>query len=76
MWNMLKAGVGSMEGFWQESRQLSGSGIADSFLRDSDAFPSDWRRDGLAIPCASKKLPDAWLDHPDEAYDMNWAHKQ
>ena len=23
-----------------------------------------------------KKLRDAWLDRPEEAYDMEWAHKQ
>ena len=31
-----------------------------------------WFSDPLRI----KKLPDAWLDHPEEAYDMDWAHKQ
>jgi hypothetical protein len=27
-------------------------------------------------PLRIKKRPDAWLDHPDETYDMEWAHKQ
>jgi hypothetical protein len=31
-----------------------------------------WFSDPLRI----KKLPDQWLDHPNEAYDMDWARKQ
>jgi hypothetical protein len=31
-----------------------------------------WFSDPLRI----KKLPEQWLDHPDEAYDMEWAKRQ
>jgi len=31
-----------------------------------------WFSDPLRI----KKLPQQWLDHPTEAYDMDWARKQ
>jgi hypothetical protein len=31
-----------------------------------------WFSDPLRI----KKRPEQWLDHPDEAYDMEWARKQ
>jgi hypothetical protein len=31
-----------------------------------------WFSDPLRI----KKLPKQWLDHPDEAYDMDWAKRQ
>jgi hypothetical protein len=27
-------------------------------------------------PLRIKKLPQQWLDHPNEAYDMDWARKQ
>jgi hypothetical protein len=27
-------------------------------------------------PLRIKKLPQQWLDHPTEAYDMDWARKQ
>jgi hypothetical protein len=27
-------------------------------------------------PLQIKKRPDAWQDHPAEAYDIDWAHKQ
>jgi hypothetical protein len=27
-------------------------------------------------PLRIKKVPQQWLDHPDEAYDMEWARKQ
>lgn len=33
---------------------------------------SRWFSDPLRI----KKKPDEWLDHPDEAYDLEWARKQ
>jgi hypothetical protein len=31
-----------------------------------------WFSDPLRI----KKKPEQWLDHPDEAYDLEWARKQ
>ena len=31
---------------------------------------------GSAIRCASRNVPEQWLDHPNEAYDMEWARKQ
>lgn len=31
-----------------------------------------WFSDPLQI----KKRPDQWLDHPNEAYDLEWARKQ
>lgn len=27
-------------------------------------------------PLRIKKKPEQWLDHPDEAYDLEWARKQ
>jgi hypothetical protein len=27
-------------------------------------------------PLRIKKKPTEWLDHPDEAYDLEWARKQ
>ena len=27
-------------------------------------------------PLRIKKKPDQWLDHPNEAYDLDWARKQ
>jgi len=27
-------------------------------------------------PLRIKKRPQQWLDHPDEAYDMQWARRQ
>jgi hypothetical protein len=27
-------------------------------------------------PLRIKKTPTEWLDHPDEAYDLDWARKQ
>jgi len=27
-------------------------------------------------PLRIKKRPEEWLDHPEEAYDMEWAHRQ
>jgi hypothetical protein len=30
----------------------------------------------FADPLRIKKLPTQWLDHPDEAHDLNWARKQ
>jgi len=27
-------------------------------------------------PLRIKKAPVQWLDHPDEAYDLDWARKQ
>jgi hypothetical protein len=27
-------------------------------------------------PLRIKKYPTAWLDHPNEAYDLDWARKQ
>ena len=33
---------------------------------------SRWFSDPLRI----KKKPEQWLDHPDEAYDLEWARKQ
>jgi hypothetical protein len=30
----------------------------------------------FADPLRIKKLPTQWLDHPDEAQDLNWARKQ
>jgi hypothetical protein len=30
----------------------------------------------FADPLRIKKNPTAWLDHPEEAYDLDWARKQ
>jgi hypothetical protein len=30
----------------------------------------------LADPLRTKKPPSRWLDHPDEASDMEWARRQ
>jgi len=27
-------------------------------------------------PLRIKKRPETWLDHPEEAYDVEWAHRQ
>jgi hypothetical protein len=75
MWNMLKRAwegwkkIGKKIGNFQARVLLT---IFYAILMLPFGLAARWFSDPLRI----KKLPDAWLDHPDEPYDMDWAHRQ
>jgi hypothetical protein len=75
MWNMLKRAWEAWKAFGKKVGTFQARVLLTVFyavLMLPFGLAARWFGDPLRI----KKLPDAWLDHPDEAYDMDWAHKQ
>jgi len=75
MWNMLKRAWAAWKAFGKKVGNFQARVLLTIFyavLMLPFGLAARWLSDPLRI----KKLPDAWLDHPDEAYDMDWAHKQ
>src|SRR5579863_1987709 len=75
MWNMLKRAWAAWKAFGKKVGNFQARVLLTIFyavLMLPFGLAARWFSDPLRI----KKLPDAWLDHPDEAYDMEWAHKQ
>ncbi len=75
MWNMLKRAWEAWKAFGKKIGNFQARVLLTVFyaiLMLPFGLAARWFSDPLRI----KKVPDAWLDHPDEAYDMDWAHKQ
>jgi hypothetical protein len=75
MWNAIKKGWAA----WKKLAHTIGNFQARVILSVFYAvlvlpfgLAARWFTDPLRI----KKLPEQWLDHPNEANDMDWARKQ
>ena len=74
MWNMLKRAWAAWKAFGKKVGNFQARVLLTIFYAVL-MLPFGLAAHRLAIPCGSK-VPDAWLDHPDEAYDLEWAHRQ
>jgi hypothetical protein len=75
MWNAIKKGWAAWKKLAHKIGNFQARVILSLFyavLLLPFGLAARWFSDPLRI----KKLPEQWLDHPSEAYDMDWARKQ
>jgi hypothetical protein len=75
MWNLLKRAWAAWKAFGHKVGNFQARVLLTIFYGVL-MLPFGLAARLFSDPLRIKKRPDAWLDHADEAYDMEWAHKQ
>jgi hypothetical protein len=75
MWEMLKKAWAAWKAFGKKIGNFQARVLLTIFYAVL-MLPFGLAARLFSDPLRIKKKPDAWLDHPEEAYDMEWAHRQ